>query len=106
MIDFFTNSVEANQILKGERGVPIANKVLAALQQSLDPIATESFDLVKRATAYATALPPVDPPAWPQTILPTIFTPKVTTPIMNETITPEDGVALFRREAGAVLAGP
>jgi multiple sugar transport system substrate-binding protein len=103
-IDFFTNSVAANQILQGERGVPIASKVLAALQPTLSRMAAESFALIARATAYATKLPPIDPPAW-DTILTTIFTPKVELPIMRGEITPEDGVALFRREASAALAG-
>jgi pectin-derived oligosaccharide transport system substrate-binding protein len=102
-IDFFTNSVEANQVLGGERGVPIATKVLAALKPTLSPMAAESFNLIERATAYATTLPPNDPPAW-TTILTTIFTPKVELPIMGKLISPKDGVALFRKEASAVLA--
>ena len=103
VIDFFTNSVEANLILLGERGVPIANKVQAAVKAVSSPQVAESFDLVSRATAYATNLPPIDPPAW-DTILTTIFTPRITTPIMNHEITPEEGVARFRAEASAVLA--
>src|SRR5437867_1422719 len=102
-IAFFINNIDANKILGGERGVPIANKVLAALKPTLNRMVAESFDIVERATKYATKLPPVDPPAW-DIILTTIFTPKVERPIMNQTITPEDGVALFRSEASAVLA--
>jgi len=103
-IDFFTNSIEANKILGGERGVPVATKVLAALKPTLSKMAAESFNLIERATAYATKLPPNDPPAW-TTILTTIFTPKVARPIMREDVTPKDGVELFRGEASAVLAG-
>jgi multiple sugar transport system substrate-binding protein len=105
-IDFFTNSISANQILGGERGVPIANKVLAALKPTLSPMAAESFNLIARATAYATKLPPNDPPAW-TSILTTIFTPQVELPIMGELITPKEGVQLFREQASAALAaGP
>jgi multiple sugar transport system substrate-binding protein len=100
-IDFFTNNVEANKILGGERGVPVATKVLAALKPTLSPMAAESFELIERATAYATQLPPNDPPAWT-----TIFTPRVARPIMAEELTPKDGVERFRTEASAVLAGP
>jgi multiple sugar transport system substrate-binding protein len=106
VIDFFTNSLEANLILQGERGVPIANKVATALKAVSSPMVAESFDLVSRATAYATKLPPIDPPAW-DGILTNIFTPQITTPIMNHQLTPEDGVALFREKASAALAaGP
>jgi multiple sugar transport system substrate-binding protein len=104
-ISFFTNDIEANKVLGGERGVPIANNVLAALKPTLSRMAAESFDIVERATKYATTLPPIDPPAW-DSILTTIFTPKVERPIMNETITPEAGVALFRQEASAALVAP
>jgi multiple sugar transport system substrate-binding protein len=104
-IDFFTNDVAANKILGGERGVPVATQVLAALKPTLSRMAAESFDLIERATAYATDLPPNDPPPW-TTILTTIFTPKVVRPIMLDEITPKAGVQLFRTEASAVLAGP
>src|SRR5205814_2474109 len=60
VIDFFTNDVDANKILKGERGVPINTKVLAALKADLDPTSADSFDLIQRGGAYATKLPPND----------------------------------------------
>jgi multiple sugar transport system substrate-binding protein len=103
VIDFFTNSLEANLILGGERGVPIATKVLAGLKPTLNKQAAESFNIIERATAYATKLPPNDPPAWTG-ILTTIFTPKVENPIIAGTITPKAGVELFRTEASAALA--
>jgi multiple sugar transport system substrate-binding protein len=103
-ISFFTNSIDANKILGGERGVPIANKVAAALKPTLSKMAAESFDLIDRAKAYATALPPNDPPAWTP-ILTGILTPKVEVPVMNLVWTPEMAVALFRSEATQVLMG-
>jgi multiple sugar transport system substrate-binding protein len=103
LIDFFTNDVEANKILGGERGVPVAGKVLAALRPTLSKQAAESFDLIERASKYATKLPPNDPPAW-TTILTQIFTPKVEDPITYGVRTPEEAVAQFRAEATQVLA--
>jgi len=105
VIDFFTNDIEANKILKGERGVPINTKVLTALKADLDATSADSFDLIQRGAAYATKLPPNDPPAWTN-ILTTIFTPKVEKPIIAGTITPKAGVELFRTEASAALAAP
>ena len=103
-IDFFTNDIEANKILGGERGVPIATKVATGIKPSLNKKAVESFTVIERGNAYATKLPPNDPITW-TTILTQIFGPKVVDPIMNGLITPEEGVALFRREASQVLAG-
>jgi multiple sugar transport system substrate-binding protein len=102
-ISYFTNDIEANKILAGERGVPIASKVLAGLKPTLGRETLESFDLIERATKYATKLPPIDPPAW-TTILTTVFTPKVEKPVMNLETRPRAAVKLFRREANALLA--
>jgi multiple sugar transport system substrate-binding protein len=104
-ISFITNDIPANLELQGERGVPIANAVLAALKPALSVQARESFELIGRAASYATALPPNDPPRWTE-ILTTVFTPKVERPIMAEEITPKVGVTLFRTEASAILARP
>ena len=104
-ISFITNDIPANLVLQGERGVPIANAVLAALKPALSVQARESFELIGRAASYATTLPPNDPPRWTE-ILTTVFTPKVERPIMAEEITPKAGVKLFRTEASAILARP
>jgi multiple sugar transport system substrate-binding protein len=104
LISFFTNDVDANLILGGERGMPIAGKVLAALKPSLSKMAKESFDIVERVAPFATALPPTDPPAW-DNILKFIFIPKIEKGIMTEAWTPEAAVADFRSEASAVLLG-
>jgi multiple sugar transport system substrate-binding protein len=102
-IEFFTNNIEANKILAGERGVPVNTKVLAALKTSLDKISAESFDLIERGGAYATALPPNDPPPWTN-LLNTVLTP-ISKDIMDEKVTAEAGVAAFRTQATALLAG-
>ena len=103
VIDFFTNDVDANKILKGERGVPINTKVLAALKADLDATSADSFDLIQRGAAYATKLPPNDPPPWTQ-LLTTILTP-ISKKIINEEVTAEAGVAMFREQATALLSG-
>jgi len=92
-------------VLAGERGVPIANAVLAALKPALSRQSAESFDLIERATAYATALPPNDHPRWTE-ILTTVLAPRVERPIMLGEITPRSGVSRFRAEATVILARP
>jgi multiple sugar transport system substrate-binding protein len=103
LIEFFTNDVEANMILKGERGVPVNSKVLTALKTASDQITADSFDIIERGGAYATKLPPNDPPTWTP-LLNTILTP-TSKSIMDEMVTPEAGVASFRAKATAHLAG-
>lgn len=47
MINFLVNDIDANLIIKGERGVPINNKVRAAVRESLDdPNAVKVFALL------------------------------------------------------------
>ncbi len=103
-IDFFTNDIGANEILAAERGVPIAGKVATALKSQLGKGQLEAFDLIERVGKDARPLPPADPPQWGR-ILNEVYMPKVTIPILSEQITPEAGVALFKREANAILAG-
>jgi len=103
-LDFFTNDMAANDALAAERGVPINTKVLAALKPKLGKAQGEVFDLLDRVVKDARPLPPPNPAAWEQ-IRNMIFIPKVAEPIMLGTLTPEMGVALFRREAGAMLSG-
>ncbi len=102
-IEFFTNDIEANKILGGERGVPVNTKVLAELKKTLTPIAAESFSLIERGGAYATKLPPNDPPKW-TTLLNTIFTP-IAKQVVDLKLTPEAAVAQFRLQATALLSG-
>jgi hypothetical protein len=104
VLDFFTNDLEANGILEAERGVPVAGKVLTALKPKLGPAQVEAFELIDRVAKDARPLPPQDPPEW-NTILNTVYLPKVTIPILREQLAPADGVALFKREANAILAG-
>jgi multiple sugar transport system substrate-binding protein len=103
-LDFFTNDMEANDALAAERGVPINSKILAALKPKLGKVQAEVFDLLDRVIKDGRPLPPPNPPAWEQ-IRNTVFIPKVTEPIMLGTVTPEMGVALFRKEASTLLSG-
>jgi multiple sugar transport system substrate-binding protein len=102
-IDFFTNDLAANEALAAERGVPISTKVLTALKPTLGKAQAEVFNLLERVNRDARPLPPPDPAPWEQ-IRNTIYIPKVAEPIMTGMVTPEQGVALFRREANALLS--
>ena len=103
VIEFFTNSIEANKVLAGERGVPINSKVLTELKKTLDKHAADSFDLIERGAAYATKLPPNDPITWTM-LLNTILTP-ISKDVVEEKMTAEQGVSYFRTQASALLSG-
>jgi multiple sugar transport system substrate-binding protein len=107
LIDFFTNDLDANKILAAERGVPVAGKVLTALKTTLSAMGPQNvgdFDLIDRLAKDARPLPPPDPAAW-NDILNMVYKPHVTAPILHQTITPEQGVAVFRTEATQLLKG-
>ena len=58
-IDFWINDIEANKIIKGERGVPVASKVKEALKPLLNPNEVKVFDYVAWAEKNSA---PMDPP--------------------------------------------
>ncbi|MCL2400547.1 MAG: ABC transporter substrate-binding protein [Defluviitaleaceae bacterium] len=45
-ISFFQNNIEANQILQGERGIPIMNHVRETLQAEADPMVAETYAFI------------------------------------------------------------
>ncbi len=102
-IDFFTNSLEANDILAAERGVPVAAAVREFLQPKLDPVIQETFDFLARVEMDSSPVPPPDPPGWADIRL-NVYGPQFTDPIRYGEMSPEDGVQFFREEANRILA--
>ena len=58
-ISYFVNDIPANEILLGERGVPISPAVQAALYEKQDPQTQKTYDIVEVATKI---VQPIDPP--------------------------------------------
>lgn len=58
-INFFVNDIEANQILKGERGVPISSAVREDLQKSLTPAQQQAYQYMDYVSEHSS---PNDPP--------------------------------------------
>lgn len=102
-IDFITNDIEANKILAGERGVPVAAKVRAALKPTLTKAQAETFDFVDRVGKTAQPIPPPDPKGHAD-IVKNVWTPQVADPVMFGKTTPQQGAELLRKEATTILA--
>jgi multiple sugar transport system substrate-binding protein len=102
LIDFFTNSVPANEILLAERGVPISSEVRKAIEGKIDPAQKEAFALVSQVEKNPSPLDPPDPPGLSE------ITNKAYTPLMDQVlygkISPEDAAKQFRDQANAILA--
>ena len=63
VLNFWTNSAEANNILLAERGIPISSVVAEAIKPNVSPIQQEVFDFVNLVvTPRCSAINPADGP--------------------------------------------
>jgi multiple sugar transport system substrate-binding protein len=102
-IDFITNSVDANNILLGERGVPISPKIQEAIKPSLTPAQAESQRYVSSVEKLGSPLPPPDPTV-EQNLENNLYLPQVIDPVLLKQTKPEDAVAQFRKDASSLLS--
>jgi multiple sugar transport system substrate-binding protein len=101
LIDFFTNSVEANEILLAERGIPISSAVQEGILAKLPASQVEVVNFLK--TLETSPIRPPDP-AKHNELVTNVYGPQVVDAILYGQITPEEGVALLRKEATTILA--
>ncbi len=102
VIDYFTNSVEANRVLMAERGVPIAPKIQEALKPLLQPIELETFRYVARVQTDSSPLPPPDPLSF-GAFQNNVYDPLVRYAVLLGKISPEEGAKVLRTEGNKVL---
>ena len=101
-INFITNDLEANDILKGERGVPISEKVSASVEQKLSEADKQQYSFMK----YIKENPsPSDPPT-PNTSgnVNSLFA-RLSVQILKGEITPEEAAKNFKTGANKILSG-
>lgn len=103
LIDFFTNSLEANRILLAERGVPISGLVQEDLTDYVTPAQVEMFAFLSRVEKDSSPLPPPDP-ALHGSIRDTLIYPILRDAVLFEEITADEAVILFREEVDALLS--
>lgn len=102
-IDFITNNIDANNILLGERGVPISPKVQDAIKPKLTPAQLEAQNYVSQVEKEGSPLPPPDPTV-EQNLENNIYLPQTIDPVLLKQATPEDAVGQFRKDANNLLA--
>ncbi|MFC0211999.1 ABC transporter substrate-binding protein [Paenibacillus chartarius] len=100
-IDFFVNDIEANKIIKGERGVPVSSKVKEALMPELTPEQKKVFEYVAWAEKNSS---PMDPPNPVGAVEVDKLLKDIAEQIAYKKLTVEEGAAKFRKDANAILA--
>jgi multiple sugar transport system substrate-binding protein len=102
-INYFTNDNEANDVLAGERGVPVASTVREYLFPKLDRVGQATFSFLEQIEKNSSPIFPPDPPGFSD-ILNNVYTPQFVQPVLYEQISVEEGVAAFRAGAEEILA--
>lgn len=98
-IDFFTNSLEANEILQAERGVPISSKVREHLAPLVSDTVGETFNFLELVAEYSSEADPLSPPG--ETEIRGSFL-RVVEALKYDRVTPEEAAKTFM-ESGEIL---
>ncbi|WP_416151612.1 ABC transporter substrate-binding protein [Salipaludibacillus sp. HK11] len=99
-IDFFTNSLEANEILQADRGVPVSSEVRNHLSGMVDGAVAETFDYLELVSDYTSPADPLSPPG--EAEVRGSFQRMIET-LKYDQATPEEATQQFIQEAQAVL---
>lgn len=101
-IDWFINSQEANEILRGERGIPVSEKVLQSLSgdETLTEVQREMFRFSREAISLCGDTPPPEPAGIDG--LNTAFA-ETANAYFYGAISAEEAAAEFRRRANEIL---
>jgi multiple sugar transport system substrate-binding protein len=100
-ISFFVNDIEANKLIKGDRGVPVSSKVKEALKPILTPNEVKIFDYVAWADKNSS---PGDPPNPVGAVEIEKLLRDTSEKILYKKMTVEEAAVKFRKEANAILA--
>ncbi|MBB3110414.1 multiple sugar transport system substrate-binding protein [Paenibacillus phyllosphaerae] len=100
-IDFWVNNVEANKLIKGDRGVPVNTQVAEGIKSTLDPAQVQVFDYVTWAQENSSPMDPPDPVGTAEIIK--LFA-GLAEQMDFQKLSAEDAAKQFRKEANAILA--
>lgn len=101
-IDFITNDQEVNDILKGERGVPVSAKVRDSIKQKLSEADKQQYSFMDYLKEHPS---PADPPIPNSAGNVTALFTRLSGQALNDEITPEDAAKQFRTGADKILSG-
>jgi multiple sugar transport system substrate-binding protein len=101
-IDYFTNNIEANDVLSGERGVPVAAHVRDHLASVVDPVNAKIFEFIANVGEDASPVPPPEPAGYANLIA-NVFSPEFIDPVLFGMISPEEGWQTFVTDGDAIL---
>lgn len=99
-IDFFTNDLEANEILQAERGVPISSQVREHLAPMVSPPVRETFDFLEFVVDHTSPADPL-PPAGDTEVRDAFL--RLVERLKFDLITPEEAVEQFIKDAENIL---
>lgn len=100
-IDFITNSVECNEVLMAERGVPISSEVREALQPLINDWTRSSWDYIDLAAEYSSQIDPPDPAGHSEVVA---LLTTLEQEVLFERTTPAEAATRFMKEANEILA--
>lgn len=99
-IDFFVNNVEANKLIKGDRGVPVSSKVITAIKPELSKVEAAIFDYVEKASRNVRTTDPIEPLGNAEIMK---ALDDISEQILFKQITPKAGASSFRQQAERIL---
>jgi multiple sugar transport system substrate-binding protein len=100
-INYFLGDVEANQVLLGERGVPIIPGVRDVVKRALDPSMQMVFDFIGLVgNKNASSIDPPDPAATGEVLK--LFR-DTTQEVLTGNLSPRDGAAKIMKQANDIL---
>ncbi|MEC0180741.1 extracellular solute-binding protein [Paenibacillus peoriae] len=99
-INFFVNNMEANKLIKGDRGVPVSSKVIKGIKPELSEAETKIFDYVEKASQNVHTMDPIDPLGNAEIMK---ALDNISEQILFKKMTPEDGAKSFRKQAERIL---
>jgi multiple sugar transport system substrate-binding protein len=102
-IDFFTNSLEANDVLLAERGVPISSAVREYLLPKVEPVIAATFEFIDQVSVDASPIFPPDPPGFSD-FLNNVWTPLFVEPVLYGQTTAADAAPMLREEANIIFS--
>ncbi|MFC0270399.1 ABC transporter substrate-binding protein [Metabacillus herbersteinensis] len=99
-INFFLNDIEANKLIKGDRGVPVSSKIIEEIKPELTEDEAKIVEYVERASQNSSKADPPDPLGSAEVMK---ALKDVSDQILFKKISPEDGAKKFREQAEEIL---